>query len=161
MANEYLTSVGRKLQRYDGFNLFAGDPQSLWFISTYLSQPRLLAAGIHGVSNGDLDYPWPKVKKGKDALLKIIDECDTIEQESLFAVLLDREVPDDKLLPDTGVGIKLERMLAPVFVSGGDYGTRSSTVLIMDSGKRVYFSERNFDAEGKQQESVEYEFEIT
>ena len=119
-----------------------------------------MQAGVHGISNGDLDYPWPKVNKGKDALTQIIGDDETIEPESLFTVLLDREAPDDKLLPDTGVGIKLERMLAPVFVSGGDYGTRSSTVLLMDNSRRIYFSERNFDAEGKQQETVEYEFEI-
>ena len=160
-AQDYLRELSAHINEYDGFNIFAGDVSALYFYGSYLRQPLQMQSGVHGISNGDLDYPWPKVKKGKDALLKIIDECDTIEQESLFAVLLDREVPDDKLLPDTGVGIKLERMLAPVFVSGGDYGTRSSTVLIMDSGKRVYFSERNFDAEGKQQESVEYEFEIT
>ena len=159
-AQDYLHHLSNHVDEYDGFNIFAGDVSALYFYSSYLRQPVQMQAGVHGISNGDLDYPWPKVNKGKDALTQIIGDDETIEPESLFTVLLDREAPDDKLLPDTGVGIKLERMLAPVFVSGGDYGTRSSTVLLMDNSRRIYFSERNFDAEGKQQETVEYEFEI-
>ena len=157
---DYLRNLSEHINEYDGFNLFAGDIATLYFYGSYLQQPLQMESGVHGISNGDLDYPWPKVNKGKHALAEIVGNRDTIEPGSLFNILLDREVPDDKLLPDTGVGLKLERMLAPVFVSGGEYGTRSSTVLLMDSSKRVYFSERNYDAEGNQQGVVKFNFQI-
>lgn len=159
-ARAYLNSLVQHVTEYDGFNIFAGDISALYFYGSYLQQPLRMQPGLHGVSNGDLDYPWPKVSRGKQALAEILAANDVIDPETLFTVLSDREVPDDELLPDTGIGIELERMLAPIFVSGGEYGTRSSTVLIMDTGRRVYFSERNFDAGGNPQQTAAYEFEI-
>lgn len=160
-AYDYLINVSEHVNEYDGFNIFAGDVSTLYFYGSYLKQPLQMQSGIHGISNGDLDYPWPKVTRGKQALAEIVQGGDSVEAEPLFDILINREVPDDKVLPDTGVGITLERMLAPIFVTGGDYGTRSSTVMIIDSNGGVYFSERSFDAKGTQQDSVEYEFNIT
>lgn len=157
---DYLSNLSEHVSEYDGFNLFAGDAASLYFYSSYLKQPLQMQPGIHGISNGDLDYPWPKVNRGKSALAELVDNGDTLEAEALFNILLDREVPDDKQLPDTGVGLKLERMLAPIFVTGGDYGTRSSTVLLVDADSTVYFSERTFDADGNRQDVVEFNFQI-
>jgi len=155
---DYLLNLSGHVGEYDGFNVFAGDISSLYFYGSYLKLPLQMQPGIHGISNGDLDYHWPKVNKGKQALSEIIQNDNEVEPELLFEILHDREVPDDKQLPDTGMGIKLERLLAPIFVTGGNYGTRSSTVMIMDDGGRVYFAERSFDAEGKLLENVEYEF---
>ena len=157
---DYLLVLAGRVGEYDGFNIFAGDVSSLHFFGSYLKQPLRMHPGIHGISNGDLDYPWPKVSKGKQALLEVVEGNDRIEPAPLFDVLLDREVPGDERLPDTGMGIKLERMLAPVFVTGGDYGTRSSTVLIVDSDRHVCFSERTFDADGEQQGVAEFNFQI-
>lgn len=156
----YLSALSDRVEEYDGFNLFAGDASLLYFYSSYIKEPMQMEPGVHGISNGDLDYPWPKVTKGKQALTEIVDSNNEIESGSLFNLLLDREVPDDNLLPDAGMGVKLERMLAPIFVTGADYGTRSSTVLIVDQDGGVYFAERNFDPYGNEQEVVDYEFQI-
>ena len=160
-AQNYLHDLATRARDYDGFNLFAGNAASLFFYSSYVLQPLLLQPGIHGISNGDLDYPWPKVTRGKQSLRTVIENTVNLEPESLFHILQDRSVPADSELPDTGVGQQLERMLAPVFVTGADYGTRSSTVLIVDDQDRVYFAERNFNAAGNQQEAAEFEFLIS
>ena len=47
----------------------------------------------------------------------------------LFEMLSDTEGADDHELPDTGVGIALERVLAAPLITGVTYGTRASTVL--------------------------------
>ena len=61
----------------------------------------------------------------------------------------------------TGMGLQLESMLAPVFVTAGDYGTRASTVLIVNHNGRVDFAERSFGPGGELQNTVEFEFQIT
>lgn len=158
--HSYLRTLSQRVREYDGFNIFAGDTSTLYFYGSYLSQPLQMQSGIHGISNGDLDYPWPKVDRGKRELSGIVQDKGAIEPESLFEILRDRAAPDEVLPPGGGPDDRQKRRLTPIFVTGGDFGTRSSTVLLMDSNQQVYFSERNFDAEGRQQGTVEYEFEI-
>jgi uncharacterized protein with NRDE domain len=49
------------------------------------------------------------------------------------------------LLPDTGVGLKRERMLSPLYIENEEYGTRSSTVILVDRKGYTTFIERVFD----------------
>ena len=156
----YLTDLAGRVREYDGFNIFVGDATALYSYCSYLQQPGILPAGIHGISNGDLDYPWPKVTRGKQALQALAAVGSRVEPESLFQILRDRTVPDGAGLPATGVGVQLERMLAPIFVTGKDYGTRSSTVLIMKRDGHVYFAERSFGPAGELTKTVEYKFRI-
>ena len=138
-----------------------GDATALYSYGSYLQQPVILPAGIHGISNGDLDYPWPKVTRGKQALQALAAAGSRVEPEALFQILRDRTVPDNAGLPATGVGVQLERMLAPIFVTGKDYGTRSSTVLILKRDGHVYFAERSFGPAGELITTVVHEYQIT
>ena len=54
--------------------------------------------------------------------------------------------PDDAL-PDTGIGLEMERWLAPPFVRGERYGTRCSTVVLVETGA-IVFAERRFGPNG-------------
>jgi uncharacterized protein with NRDE domain len=63
---------------------------------------------------------------------------------SLFAALADEHLAADQDLPDTGVGIEIERRLSPPFIRGPAYGTRASTVLLVDHGHHARFIERSF-----------------
>ena len=159
-AQDYLDDLAERVREYDGFNLFAGDAVAFFFYGSYLNRSVQLQPGIHGISNGDLDYPWPKVTRGKQALQTLVADSASPDVESLFAILQDRSVPADTELPDTGMGLQMERMLAPVFVTGIDYGTRSSTVLIVNHNGRVDFAERSFGPGGELQNTVEFEFQI-
>lgn len=49
------------------------------------------------------------------------------------------------LLPDTGVGPEWERLLSTIFIADEGYGTRSTTVLLIDRSGGVTFIERSFD----------------
>lgn len=159
-AHEYLTSVARKLQRYEGFNLIAGGPQSLWFISTYLPQPRLLIRGVHGISNGDLDYPWPKVLLGKARIARLLETMGDIDVSALFELLADRTIPETSSGPQAGVDPGTQRMLSPIFVHGEDYGTRCSTVLLCSREGKVRFIERSFDQDAMETGTVTFEFTL-
>jgi uncharacterized protein with NRDE domain len=62
----------------------------------------------------------------------------------LFRVLEDTRPPPDDTLPQTGVSLEWERLLATAFISTAGYGTRASTVVLVQHSGEVTFVERNF-----------------
>lgn len=137
---------------YGPYNLLLWDGRELLHASNH-PEPSVvpLPSGIHGLSNGPIDAPWPKVRRltaGLRNWLDALPDTDDPDPTPLFAALADeRGAPDDEL-PDTGVGIELERRLAPAFIRDAHYGTRaSSVVLIRDDGQAMLL-ERNFAAGG-------------
>ena len=159
-AAAYLDYLEEKGSAYNDFNLVFGDMQSLNWFSNRGNRHALLSPGIHGLSNEFLDSPWPKVNLGREALERIAAAGGRVRPEELFTILADRTMAPDHLLPDTGVGIERERMLSPLFIASPGYGTRSSTVLLVDREGRVTFSERTFNAEPDQERTVTRRFTI-
>lgn len=141
---DYRERLRQEGGRYGGFNLLFGDDVGLFYHANRGDAPFRVASGVHGLSNGLLDTPWPKVVAARDRLAELLRE-DTVAPEALFALLADRSPYPDPQLPDTGFGIERERHLSPIFIAGSDYGTRSSTVLLIDRDGRVTFIERTFD----------------
>lgn len=47
------------------FNLVFGNSRQAWYAATRSRMPIALTQGIHGLSNGLLDEPWPKVERLK------------------------------------------------------------------------------------------------
>ncbi len=137
---------------YGGFHLLLGDGERMVHLSNREAAIRELKPGVHAVSNGPIDQRWPKMRRGDDTLARALD-ADRVDEDALFALLSDRTPAPDDALPDTGVGIDLERMLSPVFIEGEAYGTRASTVLTLGpSSLRV--RERRFGAAGLEGETV-------
>ncbi|MCB9604572.1 MAG: NRDE family protein, partial [Sandaracinus sp.] len=104
-----------------------------WWSSNRGGVPTRLVAGVHGVSNALLDTPWPKVVRAKEALAAAT--AGGLDEEALFAILADERPASDATLPDTGVGLALERALSPIRIAMTGYGTRASTVLVVRDGK--------------------------
>jgi uncharacterized protein with NRDE domain len=101
------------------------------------------------LSNHLLDTPWPKVERGKQALARLLDGCNEDLAAGLFDALADtRPAPDEKL-PSTGVSREWERALARAFIHTPGYGTRASTVVLIERSGNLTFLERNFDASGR------------
>jgi uncharacterized protein with NRDE domain len=159
-AAEYLAALAPHAQAYSGFNLLLCDQQSLWYGCNRAAPfARALAAGVYGLSNEFLDTPWPKLERTRDAFLAALRKPAGPEPVELFGLLADRtRVADDALLPQTGVTREWERILSAPFVQHPDYGTRSSTVLLLEPDGRAYLGERRFDARG--QPSGESEFQL-
>jgi len=63
-------------------------------------------------------------------------------------LLADTAQPADPDLPDTGIGLALERTLAPIFIRGRDYGTRASTLAYARTGGGLVLLERRFGRDG-------------
>ncbi len=128
-----------------GYNLIMGDRRGLFYYSNRSEQPiRRVEPGIHGLSNHLLDTPWPKVALGKERLARVL-AAEDFAVEELFEILADRVKAPDEQLPDTGVGLELERLLSSIFIESERYGTRSSTVLLMDREGQASLVERTFD----------------
>jgi uncharacterized protein with NRDE domain len=157
---DYLSGLEKQAHQYNGFNLIVGQTDELYWYSNRGDQSRSLSAGIYGVSNSLLDTPWPKVTQGKLAMKHLLTEEKDLSPETLFHVLLDRTVPDDENLPDTGVGLEWERILSPIFILSPTYGTRSSTILIIDNRNQVTFMERTFNSDPDQHTTITQTFQI-
>jgi uncharacterized protein with NRDE domain len=75
-------------------------------------------------------------------------ETDAIDPDPLWRALADEHVAADAQLPDTGIGLDLERKLSPAFIRDPVYGTRASTIIAIDYEGRGYISERRFGPDG-------------
>ncbi len=140
-AMEYLNSIQND-EAFNGYNLLLYEKEKLFWHSNVNGDSRELKPGIYGLSNAQLDTPWPKVELGKSHLRKLLtnDSADFNTQKA-FEYLKDVWKPKDEDLPKTGVGLDWERMLSPMFIESEEYGTRCSTVVLVDKASNVYFEE--------------------
>lgn len=145
------------LSGHNGFNLLMADFKlgSCYWASNRSRYPKRLERGLYGLSNADLDSPWPKVDKLKLALGESIASAASVDALSaqLFDALADREPAPDADLPSTGVPIDWERALSSAFIrtADGAYGTRCSTLVITEKLGRTLVThvlERSFTANG-------------
>lgn len=139
----YLQEVQTQADAFNGFNLLVGTAEEAYYFSNRNGSPRSVPPGVHGMSNAQLDDPWPKVERGQTRLKEVL-ENDPVPEE-LLSILDDRTPAPDEELPETGVGLKTERMLSPPFIEGESYGTRSSTVILIHRSGSLIFVERTFD----------------
>jgi uncharacterized protein with NRDE domain len=140
----YLNRIAEKDKEYNGYNLIVGSAEELWYHSNYKSGVDKLSSGLHGLSNHLLNTHWPKVERGLTKMKEILKEK-TISPGQLFEVLLDDVIAADDKLPDTGIGLERERALSSMFIKSPGYGTRCSTVVLIDKANNVQFSERVYD----------------
>lgn len=152
-AHDYAERILAHADEYAGFNLLLVDlaaEQPALFVSN--RDPRRIVVpgtGVHAWSNGELDARWPKVLRLRERLAHGLAGPQRQLGPTLFDALADRSVPDDAQLPDTGVGLSRERLLAPatIFAPGLGYGTRASTIVAVRRDGRVVFVERSFAPE--------------
>lgn len=152
----YVRRVHARRDHYGPFNLLAGDAQSLWYGSSEQS-PRAVPPGVHALSNASLDDPWPKSRRVATALRGLAADAE-FDPERLFRLMNDRNGAPDAELPDTGVGLELERRLSPPFIVDGHYGTRCTTILALGEGALV--AERSFNPKGEAVGELLYQFSM-
>jgi uncharacterized protein with NRDE domain len=150
-ASEFAAATRQSGGEYGPFNLLLWDGETLAFASNHPGpQEHSVAPGLHAMSNGAFDAPWPKSGHATRALSAWLAWPPDASQKvnpallaPLFDALADTSVAPDALLPHTGVDRELERALSPPFVSGPRYGTRCSSVVLVGNGSFV-FAERRF-----------------
>lgn len=147
-AARHAATLEADAMRYRPFNLLLFDAAAASFVSNDPGvRARAIADGVHGLSNGDLDAPWPKMRVVTQALRGWLAKGDD-DFAPLFEAFTDATPAPDAALPDTGVGIELERRLSPVFVRGGRYGTRATTLIALSREGGGIIEEHRFGPDG-------------
>ena len=146
-VEDYLRKVQKNANAFSGFNLLVGEfssqIQTLGYYSNREDKVKILAPGIYGLSNYLLDTPWRKVNKGKAELTEFLQNGE-LEIERFFELLNDKSLADDADLPDTGIGFEREKLLSAIFIETPIYGTRSSSVVLVNKANEISLDERNY-----------------
>lgn len=126
------------------FNLCLADAERARVLTNH---PRRelhgLGPGVHGLSNGAFQRPWPKTRQlcaALDTWLK----SDAEDPGALFAALR-AETPEAPKSPDEEGP---EAAYSPVFIRDPVYGTRCSTVVLIGRDGAGRIEERSFNAQG-------------
>lgn len=154
-GEDFVAALGADAHEYGRFNLLLWDGDTLQFAGNHPAFHRhAVAPGVHAMSNGAFDAPWPKSGHATQALRAWLDAPASRERAAdadaiapLFAALADTTPAPDAALPDTGVGIELERWLSPPFVLGERYGTRCSSIVLVGDDA-ITFAERRYGPNG-------------
>ncbi len=157
-VKSYLKSIEPSAKEYNGFNLIVGGVNELGYLSNYKPGIEILRDGIYGLSNGLLDSNWPKVNQGKEKFAQYLN--DDVSADVLFDLLKDEKRAPDDLLPNTGLDIERERALSSMFIKSPGYGTRCSTVVLIENQNQVEFTERIYDLTTFDYTTQKFEFSL-
>lgn len=144
---DFLDNLASEADDYNGFNLIVRSNNQLTYFGSATKKTVPIAPGIYGLSNDQLDTPWPKVVRAKKNLESTLRESSDMLEKRLFALLRDDTLASDGELPDTGVGLEKERWLSPIFIRAENYGTRCSTLLLAKHDGEIHYIERGVNAD--------------
>jgi len=161
-GNESTAAALARLQtqgpRYNAFNLFVSDGDSLGIYESASGSARILEPGIYALSNHLLDTPWPKVTAGKSRLARALRALP--DDTPLRELLRDDRPAPDAALPRTGVSLAWERMLSSAFIRAPGYGTRCSTVITRDRYGWMHVTESTWNDVGLESGRVVERFQV-
>ena len=155
----YMEDIIPKADKYNGFNLLAGNINQLAYYSNQKESFEILESGIYGLSNHLLDTPWPKLERAKTEM-KEINAQTAIDKEHLFRLLADEHKANEQELPDTGIPKEIEKAVSSIFIKTENYGSLCSTILLVDKEGNIDFTERRFEP-GTKKITGEQHFQIS
>lgn len=139
----YLESIFPEKDRYEGFNLLVSDGERLFYLSNYRNEVKEIPPGIHGLSNGLINDPWPKVQLAKSQLADLLSS--EINEEKLLGILKSTDVHPIDLLPKTGAPEPMEIQLSAQLIRmEPNYGTVSASAVLRDRKGETLVKERSF-----------------
>jgi uncharacterized protein with NRDE domain len=131
-SRSYLDEIATRISDYGGFHLLTGEVGGE--LAQLSESVRVLEPGLHGLSNAPAGVTWPKVDTAIEALRGATEMRDRATMiEALLRIL--------RRAPANGDPTR------DLFVSGEQYGTRASTVVVVEDGM-VDFVEQGFGAGG-------------
>ncbi len=140
----YLEEIIKNKDEYEGFNLLVSDGEKLFYLSNYKKEITEVQPGIHGLSNGLINDPWPKVELAKAQLFKIISE--EISEEKLLSILKSEETHPIESLPKTGAPEAMEVGLSAQLIRlPPNYGTVSGSAVIRNRQGKTTITERTYN----------------
>jgi len=148
-ARAHAIELMSSAKAYRPFNLLTFDHDDAHYLGNHPNaRAQRVEPGVHGLSNADFNAPWPKTQALVEHLTAWVAADNDADVSTLFALLADQGAWPDDVLPDTGIGIERERFLSSAFIVGENYGTRASTVILVDHEDRTVIAERRFGPHG-------------
>jgi uncharacterized protein with NRDE domain len=145
--DEFAAALDGRSHAYGPFSLLLRDRGDLRYLSNR-SPAADLGAGVHALSNAAYGVEWPKVRSARAGMKRLLESSDAVE--GLFSLLAERA-------PAANAE---ERYLSSHFIEGPIYGTRSSTVVLIDREGMLTFAERSFDASARLTGDVRVSFAL-
>lgn len=142
--------------QYNDFNLLSGDENKLECFDSTTQKFTQLTKGVFSLCNGALNDVWPKMRKGKESLEKLVSAHTNISINDLFILMQDQTKTELTLLPNTGVSTQWEQLLSSIFIISPDYGTRSTTLFLKDKMGYCKIVERSYAHNGAIEGQVEF-----
>jgi uncharacterized protein with NRDE domain len=156
---DYLDRIRQQRSDYNGFNLIVGSSASLHHYNNILDETSIIQKGNHAVSNATLDTPWPKVSRTKAAMVALTSSA-TLDEEALFHIMADRTPAPDDQLPDLPLPLPIQRAVSANFIETERYGTRSTTLILINHADQVTFVERSYLPDGTSNDA-RFNFQFT
>jgi len=147
-AAAFAAQAARERATYGPFNLLLGDAGTAFGVDGVRGHAFALEPGLHGMSNGPWDARWPKTERLREGVAARLADGD---DDALLDLLADTAQPPDAALPNTGVGLERERLLAPIFIRGADYGTRACSLVWVRADGACGLRERRHGRDGTAQ----------
>ncbi|MEC9263376.1 MAG: NRDE family protein [Pseudomonadota bacterium] len=157
---QFEQQLSKSREAYNGYNLLYGNVTRLQVYNNHTNRPTPLATGFHGLSNSALNTPWPKVRRGVTRLQEYISTATMLNKDALFNLLQDNTPAAQHELPDTGVPLEWEQRLSSIFIASPEYGTRSSTLLMINQRCEVTWLELEYDHGKKVSPPREFQWKI-
>lgn len=145
---QFLERVREDIEHYGPFNLVLGDCDNAFVLGSANAHAQRLQSGIHVISNGPIGVHWPKTERLQRRFAAAIGADESRDSERLLDLLVDEWHAEDNALPQTGIGLELERLLSPIFIRGETYGTRCGTLVERNKEGTIVVLERCYGPHG-------------
>lgn len=148
-------------EHYDGFNVLAYDGADLSWYSNQVGDATTLQEGIYTLSNAALDTAWTKSERLRAGFAATFSPPLHDPVETLLALLRDGDELANAMRAGGSGAQSAADLQSAIFISGEQYGTRCSTVLLIDDNNHLTFHERRYDAATRICGDTRHEFEVT
>ncbi len=144
-VDQFAEQLRRSDNQYNGYGLLFGDFSTLYYHSNKTALTTTLCCGIHALSNSLINSPWPRVQAGRLKLQQAVEKDQDLLLEHLFDILIDQQSSSVSSHGKNQSSTHFRHPAnAPMFIRTKDYGTRSSTVILVDHELNVVFEERTY-----------------
>lgn len=146
-ALEFAAWLKAEHGQFAPFNLLFGEIRNLLHFNSRSGMLNRVPPGIHVLSNADMNSRWFKCEQLRT---KLQQQTRPPVENDILRWLSDPTPAPVEQLPNTGVGLAMEKMLSPVFINGRDYGTRASSVLTLNARGELSFTEVSWGLGGRE-----------
>ena len=151
-ADSFISQLQAEPEDYGPYNLLIFDDTNCHYFSNQIAG-RQLIPGIYALSNAPLGTPWPKVRFAESVLASALAMNNPAD--SLFE-MLENKTPQHVGLSEEEPDWRQTR----VFIKDEQFGTRSSTVILISKTGEVQFFERCYNSDGIRAGKSDYSFNM-